>query len=79
MLIYNSLDETETGKSVNYLGDLLFQEATAQANIKDDAKYYFVINNTKYYILSPKTFAYSAAVNSRIYTIVSDKDFSSLF
>ena len=77
--IYNSLDETETGKSANYLSDLLFEEATAQANIKDDAKYYFVINNTKYYILSPKTFAYSAAVNSRIYTIVSDKDFSSLF
>ena len=77
-LIYNS-DDTETGVSVDYLSDLIFSENSTHNKSVEDAKYYFVINDVKYYILSSKEFLSSQANFRYLYTIVSDKDFSSLF
>ena len=77
-LIYNS-DSTETGQSIDYLSDLLFTENSTHNKSVDDAQYYFVVNNIKFCILSPKEFLSSDNNYRYLYTIVSDKDFSSLF
>ena len=77
-LIYNS-DNAETNVLVDYLSDLIFSESSTHNKSVENAKYYFVINDVKYYILSPKEFLSSQANYRYLYTIVSDKDFSSLF
>ena len=76
--VYN-LDNTETGKTVNYLSELVFSQASFRGNILEEAKYYFTVGDAKYYILSSKEFAISYGNYGYLYTIVSDIDFSSLF
>ena len=76
--IYHSND-VGTGKSANYLTELLFAKTTMQENTMSDVQFYFVINDVKYCILSSKTFTRSDENYRYLYTITSSKDFSNLF
>ena len=77
--VYDASNNSQTDKTINYLSDLVFTEESLDKNSTPKAKYYFVINEYKYYIVSSKVFFEVTSSSGHLYTITSDKDFSDLF
>ena len=77
--VYDASNNSQTDKTINYLSDLVFTEGSLDKNSAPKAKYYFVINDYKYYIVSSKIFFEVTSNSGHLYTITSDKDFSDLF
>lgn len=78
-VIYDASNNSQTDKTINYLSDLIFTEGSLNKDLTPEAKYYFVIDDHKYYIASSKIFFEVTSNSGHLYTITSDKDFSDLF
>ena len=77
--VYDASNDSQTDKTINYLSDLIFTEGSLDKNSTPKAKYYFVIDDYKYFIVSSKIFFEVTSNSGHLYTITGDKDFSDLF